>query len=73
MAKKYNLLSKSDMRRLARDIERDVKKQVKRNLPKTPIAITCPHCSSTINVTAGRNICPRCHNTVNVNYDLGNL
>lgn len=73
MTKKYNLASKSDMRKLALDIERDVKKQVKQNLPKTPIAITCPHCSSNINVTAGRNICPRCHNIVNVNYDLSSL
>lgn len=73
MARKYNLASKSDMRRLTRDIEHDFKKQVKQKLPKTPIAIACPHCNSDINATTGRNTCPYCHNVVNVNYDLSNL
>ena len=73
MKRKYNLSSKSDMRRLTRDIDREVRKQVRKQAACAAYEIACPHCGATISVVAGANVCPSCGNVVEVNFDLSRL
>ncbi len=73
MARKYDISKKSDMRRLARDIERGMRKELRRELPRTGIDRPCPECGSTMRMVEGVNRCPRCGKTVNVSFDLSRL
>lgn len=56
MAKKYNICSKSDMRRLQRDINRDLKRAVN----TATYQYTCHACGRTYKATVGHNYCPYC-------------
>lgn len=70
MAKTYNLLSKSDMRKFQKDLEKTVMNEAKSAAMKSKHEILCPHCDSEITVRAGKNICPHCRNTVDVTLDF---
>lgn len=69
MTRTYDITKKSDMKRLARDIERDMKRKIKRDLPRLGVDITCPHCGSVVHVKAGRTICPACGNEIITSFD----
>lgn len=56
MARKYNIASKSDMRRLQRDLERNLKKSVN----SATYQHVCHACGRRYNVKVGTNRCPNC-------------
>ena len=64
MAKKYNLGSKSDMRRFQRDLEKTVMKKATSTLMKKRCDIPCPHCQSQVTVPVGKSSCPICHQPI---------
>lgn len=70
MVKTYDLLSKSDMRKFQKDLEKAVIHEAKSAVSKMEHKILCPHCGSEITVRAGKNICSHCHNEVEVTLDL---
>ena len=56
MAKKYDIFSKSDMRRFQRDLERDFKKAVN----TATYQYVCHACGRSYNARVGHNHCPYC-------------
>ncbi len=70
MAKKYNLFSKSDMRKFQQDLEKSVIKESKSAILKSKHDIKCPNCSRNVNAPVGKSRCPYCHNEININLDI---
>ena len=73
MSRKYNISKRSDVRRLARDLERSVRKELRREIPRSGIEQPCPECGSTMRMIEGVNTCPRCGKTIEVSFDLSRL
>ncbi len=69
MAKKYNLLSKSDMRRFSRDLEKSVKQQASDAIKKSLHEFTCPSCNRKFQVRVGANTCPHCGQCIDLKFD----
>lgn len=70
MGKKYNISSKSDMRRFERDLTNKVQSLATETLQKQTYDVTCPHCQATFGAQSGRNICPSCRNNVDLNLNI---
>ena len=70
MPRKYNISSKSDMRRLIRDMQKDVKKAVAKEARSTSYTVNCPHCLKKIKLKPGQNHCPYCQNFIRLNIQL---
>lgn len=70
MAKKYNLLSKSDMRKFQKDLEKTVMAEAKSAALKGKYDISCPHCNKSVVVRVGKNSCPHCHNEIEFKLDV---
>lgn len=70
MAKKYNLGSSSDMRRLNRDLKKSVQDMARDAVVSMEFDVECPHCNSTVSMHSGLNICPICQKEVDVNLDI---
>ena len=68
MAKKYNILSKSDMNRMARDMQKSLENAVKKELRK-PMDYICPNCGRRFRISAGSNRCPGCGQSVRLNIN----
>ena len=68
MTKKYNIGSKSDMRRF----ERDLQKSLERNLASHNLSIDvkCPKCGNTFKASSGSNVCPHCKSEITLNISL---
>ena len=49
MARKYNLGSKSDMRRFERELKKSVMDQAKTSIMRGTHKVTCPHCGHNLN------------------------
>lgn len=64
MSKKYNLNSKSDMRKFQRDLEKTVMHKAKSAIMKKQFDVTCPHCQSKVNIPAGKSLCPSCRKQI---------
>lgn len=74
MAKKYNLSSKSDMRRFTKDLNKfvvDAAKEAVEN--ETEFDVECPLCHKQIKAKAGLNTCPLCHNDFELNLQVQQL
>lgn len=71
MTKKYNISSKSDMRRFQRDLEKTVIKEAKSTALKGKYETSCPHCGYRVTVRVGINSCPHCRNDIefSLNFD----
>lgn len=70
MAKKYNLSSKSDMRRFERDLKSNIMDKTRHAAQNGTYNVTCPHCSNTVQVHAGVNRCPYCGNTIDLKLNI---
>ena len=57
--RKYNIASKSDMRRMVRDMNRTIENEFQKQLRK-PIDYVCPNCGKRIRISAGSNRCSGC-------------
>jgi hypothetical protein len=73
MTKNYDISSKSDMRRLTRDIESQVKRTARDSLLANGTDTSCPHCGGTFHAQQGTCFCPHCRKTIEVNFDLSEL
>lgn len=67
MARNYNLMSKSDMRRFAKDLERSVMDEARKVANSMDHDYTCPTCNHDITVRVGFNSCPYCGQEIEVN------
>jgi len=70
MPRRYNLASKSDMRRWARDLEKDLTSLAQKQVLKMKHNIPCPHCVREISVSSGWNVCPYCANGVDLQLQI---
>ncbi len=70
MAKKYNLGSKSDMRKFQRDLEKAVNKSVVDSVRSKGITIECPNCKKQLTARTGQNVCPYCGKSIQLNVDF---
>jgi len=64
MAKKYDLGSKSDMKKFMRDLNTQVINDANKQLQKRENYIACPNCKVPIAVSIGTNICPFCKHKI---------
>jgi len=70
MPKKYNISSKTDMRRLEKDLEKQVKDiAVKKALTMNHF-VQCPHCTRKVTVMPGNYMCPFCKKGINLKITL---
>lgn len=65
----YDIGKKSDMRRLARDLERSIKTEAKRSIQRSGIEMSCPNCGRKMTGRQGNSRCPHCGNVTNVTFD----
>jgi predicted amidophosphoribosyltransferase len=70
MAKKYNLGSKSDMRKFMKDFNREVINDVKSQALNGEFEVTCPSCSNDITVPAGKSICSVCGEEIDLQIEF---
>ena len=70
MARKYNLGSKSDMRRFERELKKSVMDQAKTSIMRGTHKVTCPHCGHNLNAHIGSNTCPHCKQLIHLNLDI---
>lgn len=70
MARKYNLGSKSDMRRLTKDLEKAVMEKATSAMMKMKYDITCPHCQANIQAPVGKSLCSLCRQQIDLNINI---
>lgn len=70
MTKKYNLSSKSDMRRFAKDLEKQVYSNAEQQILSRTYEVECPDCHSKISIKPGKSFCPVCHNEIDFNLNI---
>lgn len=70
MTKKYNLSSKSDMRKFERDLEKELIDSAKSTARNALYDMNCPHCEKAIRVPAGLSRCPQCGGQINLELDF---
>lgn len=70
MAKKYNISSSSDMKRLGRDLEKALLNQARDAVKNQTYEIECPFCEKKFNARNGKNICPSCKETVKLDLKI---
>lgn len=70
MAKKFNLSSKSDMRKLEKSLMNDAKSMARKKAESMTFDVNCPHCSKPFKAHKGSNICPFCKNEVDMNLEF---
>lgn len=68
--KKYNLSSKSDMKRFERDMKKKVQSIAEEKVRSRYYEVECKNCHSKISAHAGYNQCPVCHHTFSLNLDI---
>lgn len=70
MAKKYNLFSKSDMRKFEKDIRKNVMNAATNAMQKGIYDANCPHCGKPVKVKVGNNVCPYCRNPITFKLNI---
>ncbi len=70
MKHKYNMSSKSDMRRFQRDLKKDIKASVVSAIESGLYDVTCPNCGAVVKVPAGKSKCPSCRGEINLELDV---
>lgn len=70
MTKKYNLTSKSDMRRFEKDLKNTIMDKARHAAQNGTYDVACPHCGRTVKAHAGINQCPYCGNTIDLNLNI---
>ncbi|AWR91948.1 hypothetical protein LJ555_11740 [Lacticaseibacillus paracasei] len=74
MAKKFNLGSKSDMRRFMRAIEEEAKDKASDAIINHSYDFECPKCGTKFMVRVGSpNVCPKCGTSVNLKFDKDSI
>ncbi len=66
MAKKYDITSKSDMKKLQKDMEKSVMDMARKQANHASGFLVCPKCNTKFSGRVGPNICPSCHSTITV-------
>lgn len=70
MPKKYNLNSKSDMRKFQKDLENSILDSARKSVSLGRYDINCPHCKMLFSAKKGMNVCPHCRKTVDLKLDI---
>ena len=70
ISKKYKLNSKSDMKRLERDLKNSIMEHATKSIMRNTHEITCPHCQRHFAAYIGNNTCPHCHNSVKLELNM---
>lgn len=70
MAKKYNLGSKSDMRRFERDLKNAVMNQAESAIRHSSHEVICPNCKRKLNAHIGSNTCPFCKQLITLQLNM---
>lgn len=70
MARKYNLSSKSDMRRFSKDLEKTIMDKATSAIKKGKYDVSCPHCQITVKVPVGKSLCPKCRKQIDLTLNI---
>ncbi|WP_159562765.1 MULTISPECIES: hypothetical protein [unclassified Exiguobacterium] len=70
MKNKYNLGSKSDMRKFSRDLEKQLREKTIHAVQNKSYDIECPHCKSLISIKPGKQRCPVCNEEINFTLNI---
>lgn len=70
MTKKYNIGSKSDMRRFERDLQKSLDRNIASQVNNLSIDVKCPKCGNTFKASSGSNVCPHCKSEITLNISL---
>ena len=70
MKHKYNISSKSDMRRFQRGLKKDIKSSVVSAIESSLYDVTCPSCGAVVNIPAGVSQCPECKKEINLELNI---
>lgn len=70
MKNSYNLSSKSDMKRFAKDLERRVKDAAIEEAMGRMYDVTCPTCGASVMVPTGKSRCPACGEEIDLQLDI---
>ena len=70
MSKKYNLGSKSDMKRFERDLEKSLMNQARSSIMQGTHEVTCPCCGNRFGARIRSNVCPHCRKTIDLQLDM---
>lgn len=70
MTKKYNLFSKSDMKRFSNDLEKEIYSNVEQQIYARSYDVECPHCHTSVSVPAGKSYCPFCQNEIDLQLNV---
>lgn len=65
MSKKYDIFSKSDMKKFMSDMEKDLINAIQKDLNH----YKCTHCHKSFQAHIGENICPHCNTKINLSFD----
>lgn len=66
MSKKFNLFSKSDMRKLTNNIQREANRSIANQVNTMKFNVTCEKCGHTFKTSQGMATCPECGNQFQV-------
>lgn len=74
MTKKFNLGSKSDMRRFTRELEKEAKNKASEAIINHSYDFECPNCGTKFTIRVGsQNVCPKCGTSVNFKFDKDSI
>ncbi len=67
MAKKYNISSKSDMKRFQKDLTKNIMDAAAKQVNQARLNLVCPKCSAKFVGRVGPNTCPGCSTKITIN------
>lgn len=70
MKNSYNLSSKSDMKRFAKDLEQRVKDVAIEEAMGRMYDVNCPACGASVKIPTGKSRCPACGEEIDLQLNI---
>ena len=70
MSKKYNISSKSDMRKFQKELKNGILQKAEESLYQQQYSVNCPHCHVKIMARPGKQSCPNCSKEIDLDLNI---
>ena len=70
LAKKYNISSKSDMRKFERDVKQKLVDMSTSAVMSRKYLVDCPLCGTQVNIPVGKSLCPACGRSIDFKLNV---